>query len=230
MKYIREYQLFEASAAAPALTEAQIEWINKCILSGGSWKLNPQTGLVDVEGQFYCHFQGLTDLKGVRFGKVSGDFGCESNQLTSLEGAPQTVDGDFGCNHNQLTSLDGAPQTVGESFSCMYNQLTSLVGAPQKVDGFFECNYNQLTNLEGAPKSVGRDLVCHNNPVSESTLKGIFELTKKGKPYQQALEEFWPDMSDEDRVLIYKQMPNLSPEDVRKYKALATYGNIKNYL
>ena len=29
---------------------------------------------------------------------------------------------------------------------------------------------------------------------------------------------------------MYKQMPDLSPEEVRKYKALATYGNIKGYL
>jgi len=31
-------------------------------------------------------------------------------------------------------------------------------------------------------------------------------------------------------VLMYKQMPDVSPEDVRKYKALATYSNIKGYL
>ena len=29
---------------------------------------------------------------------------------------------------------------------------------------------------------------------------------------------------------MYKQMPNLSPEETRKYQALATYRNIKGYL
>jgi len=53
---------------------------------------------------------------------------------------------------------------------------------------------------------------------------------KKGKPYQQALEEYWPKMGDEDRALMYKEMPNLPPEDERKYKALSAYGNIKGYL
>jgi len=48
--------------------------------------------------------------------------------------------------------------------------------------------------------------------------------------YQQALEECWPEMEDEDRVLMYKQMPDLPPEEMRKYNALATYANIKNYL
>ena len=229
MKYIREYQIFESSATAPAaLTEEQIEWLDKC--AAGRWKLNPQTGLVDINGDFNCNRQGLTDLKGVRFGKVSGDFYCYENQLTSLVGAPQTVGRDFYCYENQLTTLVGAPQSVGGNFDCRSNQLTTLVGAPQSVDGSFWCHANQLTTLEGAPKTVGRDFWCGDNPVTKSTLKAIFALMKSGKSYQKALEEYWPEMGDEDRVLMYKEMPDLSPEDIRKYKALATYSNIKNYL
>ena len=53
---------------------------------------------------------------------------------------------------------------------------------------------------------------------------------KSGKSYQKALEERWPKMSYEDKSLMYKEMPNLSPEDIRKYQALATYNNIKDYL
>ena len=30
---------------------------------------------------------------------VDGDFFCNGNNLTSLEGAPKTVNGDFGCGH-----------------------------------------------------------------------------------------------------------------------------------
>jgi hypothetical protein len=37
-------------------------------------------------------------------------------------------------------------------------------------------------------------------------------------------------MGDEDKALMYKQMPNLPLEDARKYKALATYAKIKGYL
>ena len=71
---------------------------------------------------------------------------------------------------------------------------------------------------------------CKENPVSEKTLKAIFELMLKGMRYQQALEEIWPKMGDEDRAVMYKQIPDLSPEDARKYKALATYAKIKGYL
>jgi hypothetical protein len=37
-------------------------------------------------------------------------------------------------------------------------------------------------------------------------------------------------MGDEDRALMYKEMPNLPPEEMRKYNALANYNNIKDYL
>ena len=233
MKYIREYQVFEASAsaAAPALTQEQIDWLDGC-LSGrkGSWKLNPQTGLVDVEYVFYCAGQGLRDLKGVKFGKVNGDFYCENNQLTTLVGAPQSVGGYFYCYANQLTTLEGAPKTVGGGFNCGDNELTTLEGAPQKVREGFYCSDNVLTTLVGAPQSVGGYFSCEGNPVSKTTLGSIFALMKKGMAYQQALEEHWPEMSNEDRALMYKQIPSLSPEDIRKYKALATYNNIKSYL
>ena len=249
MKYIREYQVFEAGASASALTAEQIDWLDKCVK--GSWKLNPQTGLIDVVRNFNCSGQNLQDFKGVKFGKVSGYFNCHHNRLTTLVGAPQSVGGDFWCYNNQLTTLVGAPKTVGGAFSCHRNQLTTLVGAPQSVSGSFNCGENQLTSLVGAPQSVGGAFNCENNhltslegapqavgggfnysdnPVTASTLKSIFALMKSGYSYQQALEKRWPKMGDEDRTVLYKQMTNLSPEETRKYKALATYNNIKDYL
>ena len=249
MKYLKTYRVFEAEPASIALTEEQISWLDKC--TTGSWKLNSSTGLVDVDGDFSCSSRGLKELKGVKFGKVSGNFYCYENQLTTLEGAPQTVNGGFYCDGNQLTTLEGAPQTVKWGFYCRGNQLTTLEGAPQTVGGGFYCERNQLTTLEGAPKTVGgdfycngnqlttlvgapqtvsRDFYCYGNPVSEETLESIFRLMKNGESYQQALEKCWPKMGDEDRTLMYKQIPDLSPEETRKYKALATYRNIKGYL
>jgi len=225
MKYVK---LFEDFSSQETLTEDQIEWLDRCAKRG--WNLNQSTGLVDVNGDFSCVQQNLTDFKGVAFGHVKGYFDCHVNRLTSLEGAPQTVGLDFNCNNNQLTSLDGAPQTVVRDFSCRNNQLTSLEGAPQTVNWDFYCDNNLLTSLEGAPQSVVGGFSCHDNPVSEETLSSIFALMKKGKSYQQALEEHWPKMNSEDRALMYKQMPNLPPEEVRKYQALATVSRIKGYL
>ena len=68
----------------------------------------------------------------INFGKVTGDFNCSYNNLTSLKGAPQTVGGDFKCSDNQLTSLRGAPQKVGGDFYCYNNpNLHSLDGMGQ---------------------------------------------------------------------------------------------------
>ena len=186
MKHIK---LFEAFSTSTSLTEDQIKWLDRC--AKGRWKMNPSTGLIDVDGGFYCPGQGLTDFKGVAFGHISGSSGtfyCDNNLLTSLEGAPQTVNGDFYCDNNQITSLKGAPQKVG--------------------GGFY----------------------CTNNPVPEETLVSIFALMKKGKSYQQALEECWPNMNNEDRALMYKDLKGLTPEEIRMYQSLATVSRIKNYL
>ena len=246
MKHVK---LFEAFSTSKPLSEEQISWLDE--YSGGPWRLNPSTGLIDVDGYFDCISQGLKDFKGVRFGHVKGNFNCYYNQLTSLEGTPQTVGrsfncgsnqltslvdapktvgGGFDCAINQLTSLDGAPKTVKGNFYCDSNQLTSLDGAPKTVDGSFYCGSNQLTSHEGAPQTVDRGFFCGSNPVSERTLASIFNLMKKGKSYQQALEEFWPKMSNEDRTLMYKDHSSLTPEESRKYQSLATVNRIKNYL
>jgi len=60
--------------------------------------------------------------------KVQGNFDCSNNKLTSLEGAPKTVDGSFNCNNNELTSLEGSPDIVKGAFYCRQNKLVSLNG------------------------------------------------------------------------------------------------------
>ena len=91
-------RMFEGSQE---LTPKQVEWLDSC--TEGTWKLNPRTRLVDVDWSFSCSGQDLEDLKGVRFGKVSGDFYCGSNRLTSLEGAPQKVGWAFYLEENPVS-------------------------------------------------------------------------------------------------------------------------------
>ncbi len=45
-------------------------------------------GKINVNGIFDCSGLGLTDLCGLRFGKVKGRFICTSNSITNLEGFP----------------------------------------------------------------------------------------------------------------------------------------------
>ena len=133
---------------------------------------------VTVKGDFNCDNNNLTSLEGAPQ-NVGGDFNCDNNNLTSLEGAPQNVGGDFYCSrNNNLTSLKGAPQTVEGNFNCSSNNnLTSLEGAPQTVKGDFYCADNNLTSLEGAPQTVEGNFNCsHNNNLT--SLKGVPQTVK----------------------------------------------------
>jgi hypothetical protein len=123
-----------------------------------------------VGGDFKCDNNQLTTLEGGPT-SVGGSFFCHINQLTTLQGAPTSVGGGFWCHNNQLTTLEGGPTSVGRHYDCSNNQLTTLEGAPTTVGGSFECNINQLTTLEGAPISVGRNFMCDNNQLT--TLKGM---------------------------------------------------------
>ena len=110
MRYLRDYRLFESR---DGLTDEQRKFLDKN--TRGRWSVNSE-GLVDVQGSFYCYSQRLEDFLGIRFGKVSGNFSCRSNQLGTLEGSPRVVGGNFGCYENLLISLEGAPEVIMGSF------------------------------------------------------------------------------------------------------------------
>jgi hypothetical protein len=136
-------------------------------------------GTVNIEGHCFLKTTIKVSQLPVKFGKVSGNFYCADNKLTSLVGAPQSVGGYFNCSNNQLISLEGAPQAIGAGFYCYRNQLTSLVGSPQSVGGDFYCNDNRLTSLVGAPQSVGGDFHCNDNRLTSleggpQSVGGIF--------------------------------------------------------
>jgi hypothetical protein len=157
MKYLQTFSLFE-SRTPGTLTKRQETFLNQ--YTRGTWSVNPATGLVDVQGWFDCSSRGLKFLSGIKFGAVRGSFYCAGNKLTTLEGAPQTVEKNFNCRTNQLTTLVGAPQTVKGDFWCDKNQLTTLEGGPLKVGRGFYCYNNQITSLEGAPRTVGGIFYC----------------------------------------------------------------------
>ncbi|MBR1825575.1 MAG: hypothetical protein IJ770_03205 [Alphaproteobacteria bacterium] len=130
----------------------------------------PDLSKVIVKGYFTCGSNQLTTLEGAPQ-KVGSGFYCHYNHLTTLEGAPKEVGGEFYCPENKLTSLKGVPQKIEGSFNCSENQLTSLEGAPQKVGGNFNCSGNQLTSLKGAPQKVGGNFNCSYNQLT--SLKGV---------------------------------------------------------
>jgi hypothetical protein len=110
-----------------------------------NWSINSE-GLVDVDGDVFLYRYNLIELP-LSFGHVSGNFYCADNYLTSLEGAPISVDGYFDCNSNELTSLEGGTKSVGGDFYCWSNKLTSLRFAPEEVEGGVSVLPNSIADI-----------------------------------------------------------------------------------
>ena len=145
-----------------------------------NYTINPD-GSVDFDGDVDLSNLKLTKLP-LKFGRVSGDFYCQFNQLTTLEGSPREVGGDFNCDVNKLTTLEGSPREVGGDFNCTHNKLTTLEGAPREVGGDFYCSYNQLYTLKGLPR-IRWDFSLRDNPVY-----AIYVLFKKRKVFMDSLD------------------------------------------
>jgi hypothetical protein len=194
----------------PVLSREQIDWLTSC--TSGKLSHDSSTGLVSVKGNFNCSLQGLEDLKGVRFGTVTGYFNADGNLFTTLDGFPREILG-----HLYLTS----------------NLLTSLKNGPREVGGHLTLHDNQLTSLEGLPRKIGGELWVSSNPVSEEVLRKIAHLMG-GLLYQNYLDSvelLWSEIPIEDQALLYR--PNfywIGPEEKRKIEAFLFYSNIKNML
>jgi hypothetical protein len=192
MKYLQSFSVFESQTSGTLTPEQKAfldQYTKKTLYTEGTWSVNPTTGLVDVQGGFHCSGLKLKSLCGIQFGTVKGHFFCQDNQLTSLEGAPQTVAGEFLCSSNQLTTLVGAPKTVGMGFECNLNQLTTLEGAPETVGGDFFCSRNQLTSLVGAPQTVKGIFNCDTFALGTGKWNptGWLEVLLTGSPEAQKL-------------------------------------------
>jgi len=114
-------------------------------------------GTVDVDGNVDLTFKYLTKLP-LKFGKVSGNFNCSGNNLTTLEGCPQSVGIYFCYDHNKLISLEGCPKSIGGDLFLTNNNLKDLYGFPEFFNGY---------------------VYYANNPVSE--ILDLFKVNKIGK-------------------------------------------------
>lgn len=139
------------------------EEIDKICNRYGIHNITINNGLVDVNGSVNLTDEDLDEMP-LYFGEVIGNFECNYNQLTSLEGCPHTVGGNFQCMQNKLKSLEGCPTKVGGSFTCLGNRITSLEHCPKEVGVDFNCNYNKIYSLDGYDTKVGDWFWIDYNP------------------------------------------------------------------
>jgi hypothetical protein len=104
-----------------------------------------EDGTIDVDGNVSFCNRELTSLP-LKFRNVTGNFDCDYNNLSSLEGCPQSVGGDFTCSYNYLTTLEGSPKEVSGSFFCVSNKIKTFDGVG-KIGRFFFCKKNLIWNV-----------------------------------------------------------------------------------
>jgi hypothetical protein len=151
MKHVKSFGVFENNSG---LSNGQINFLSSVV--GGTWTLNPTTGLVDVDGEVNIKkFRIVQNQLKVKFGVVTGGFSCSDVNIKSLEGSPIEVGGDFKCSRNPLTSLVGSPQKVNGGFYCTDTKIVDLVGSPRYVGRSFYAVDNNFSSFEGAPKTIG---------------------------------------------------------------------------
>jgi len=160
-----------------------------------NYTINPDMS-IDVQGCVNLYNKGLSKLP-LKFNKVSGDFDCKYNKLTTLEGGPKEVDGYFVCCGNELTTLEGAPEYVGGYFYCHNNQLTTLEGSPEYVGGDFNCGGNPIYSLyllfndyKWFKNSIREYSWLHGTEISKIRLIDVF--------LDEDLPE--PDLSNIDKI------------------------------
>jgi len=60
----------------------------------------------------------------IKFNKINGFFTFPGRKVKSLVGwSPEIVKGNYHCNDNLLTSLDGCPKIVNGDFTCQRNKI-----------------------------------------------------------------------------------------------------------
>jgi len=159
-----------------------------------NYSINPD-GSIDVDGNVKLYNKKLVKLP-VKFNKVSGDFHCNGNRLTSLVGSPSIVGGNFLCNSNNLTNLIGAPNTVGDNFTSSHNRLTSLKGSPTAVGGNFACHLNSIVTTYSSDTDieVGGEIYISNNNLLQLLQDNIAHI-KLILKYQRHFEIWDTDLS-----------------------------------
>jgi hypothetical protein len=168
------------------MTPDQEQFLNYYVY--GEWQL--RNGLVDVQGDLYRPSAKISDLRGIRFGRVSGSVNFRNNSLTSLIGMPRSVGGLFTVSGNLLQNLEGGPEEVGGEYNVEKNELDSLEGAPLRVGNGFYADELEVTDWspEGWIRAwedaspMGRSLLSdlltpsHVNELIRQDSKGMVEI------------------------------------------------------
>ena len=193
MKHLKSYKIFENKQ-----TDEEIyELCKKYRIE--NYTINEDKS-IDVDGYVGLYDRGLDKLP-LKFRNVSGYFSCSWNNLTTIDGGPETVGGNFLCSHNKLTTLEGSPRRVNGDFNCYGNK--------------------NLMSLEGITPTIHGDLYCYDTPFFYFWK----EFLNQDKSLIDSFVEEW-DVIHKDTVIIevlegWMKDNNINVEiDIEKIKSL----------
>jgi len=132
MKYLKLFESFDESEIHKICKKYHIK----------KYTIN-KDGSIDVDRTVELQSENLTKLP-LKFNKINGDFYCDDNRLTSLEGCPKEVSSNFFCYSNKLTSFEYAPKIIKGGFDCRINNIKSFEYFPSFVKSYFMCVGNPI--------------------------------------------------------------------------------------
>jgi hypothetical protein len=148
---------------------------------------------------------------------VDGDVDLQQMKLTKIPLKFNKVSGNFYCQNNKLSSLVGSPVSVGADFNCSINHLVSLEDGPLKVKGSYICTNNILLNLVGCAEEIGGSLYVGDEV--NSTYSGNIDIAVEGDVY---LSNNYAH-TDYVRCVIREKLPNKFLKNIHFLKIILSY-------
>jgi hypothetical protein len=181
MIYLKSYRMFESmqDGVTPeqrALLNASCQYYqknNKGVQPKDAWWVDPETGLVNVGGNFVLKKGWTQGLLGIKFGKIGGYFNVIGAGLEDASELPREIGTHLDAENNKFRTLEGIG-LVKKAINVDGNLLVSLEGIEKDLLGEF--NHILPTGVFASKiQGAGR------NPVRSAFLREDLEEVLSGK-------------------------------------------------
>jgi hypothetical protein len=216
MIYLKTYKMFESmqdgvTPEQAVLLNASCQMYqknNKMVQPEDAWWVNPETGLVDVGGNFILKKDWGGGLRGIKFGKIGGYFNVIGAGLEDASELPREIGTHLNAGDNKFRTLEGIGY-VKKSIELDGNLLVSLEGMTK--------------DLLGSHGEIFRGLA--GNPVRAGFLRDDLEEVLRGKEtwtgvYLSIVAGDYAIKKDPDGsiewILQNKLSPEVLGEEIRK--------------
>ena len=144
MIYLKTYQMFESLQEGVTPDQKKLlnsscqfyQKNNQMVNPKDAWWVDPETGLVNVGGNFILKSGWKEGLLGIKFGKIGGYFNVIGAGLEDASELPREIGTHLNAGNNKFRTLEGIG-FVKKSISVESNLLVSLEGMTTELLGGF---------------------------------------------------------------------------------------------